>query len=82
MSWHGAKGFPGGREIKLDLELKPSAAIYASLNLLSSYLHHPVEDDFRPSRTTATTVTTPPFRCSSPHKPLLETIVPNLRSSK
>lgn len=48
MSWHGAKGFPGGREIKLDPELKPSAAIYASLNLLSSYSRHPVEDDFRP----------------------------------
>lgn len=78
MSWHGTKGFPGGREIKLDPELKPSAAIYASLNLLSSYSRpHPVEDDFR--TTTATTVTTPPFRCSSPHKPLLGTIVPNLR---
>lgn len=36
MSWHGTKGFPGGREIKLDPGLKPSAAIYASLNLLSS----------------------------------------------
>lgn len=36
MSWHGTKGFPGGREIKLDPGLKPSTAIYASLNLLSS----------------------------------------------
>ena len=68
MSWHDTKGFPGGREIKLDPELKPSAAIYASLNLLSSYLRHPVEDDFR---ATATTVTTPPFRCSQPTQALL-----------
>lgn len=36
MSWHGTKGFPGGREIKLDPGLESSTAIYASLNLLSS----------------------------------------------
>ena len=47
MSWHGTKGFPGGREIKLDPGLKPSTAIYASLNLLSSTSTARV-DDFHP----------------------------------
>lgn len=84
MSWHGTKGFPGGREIKLDPGLESSTAIYASLNLLSSTSttrrRHPPR--FTSPSPTATTVTTPPFRCSSPLSATRGSpgsVVPNLR---